>query len=172
MSAKKKFTIKKKEEEEILSDEQLEELEKEEEEEIKKESSSEPHSDSEPEMEEEAEEKKEEEEADYKPQKVVERVVASDVNLNPEQKRFQKILNKQKKITINLPLYPGEKVGTAYESCTINDYRFQIPKGKMVEVPVQIAEMLMAHYNIQSDPSQLAPEYSLARNPEKLRDLE
>ncbi len=185
MSPKKKFQIEKEKEEEALSEDQLKQLEEEEKEEDQ-EKSADPLDQRQTSVSEKEPEKPEEENEQLRqknqelqrkieqldPKKQPERKVALDINLNAEQRKFKGILDKQPKITMSIPLYPGEKVGTAYETCTINDYRFQIPKGKMVALPKQIAEMLMEHYNIQSDPSQLAPEYSLARNPEKVRDLE
>jgi len=57
-------------------------------------------------------------------------------------------LDAQPKVSILIPLEKGEKKG-AEQPFTINGYRFTVPKGQMVQVPEQVAEMVAERFNIE-----------------------
>lgn len=97
---------------------------------------------------EEVEEKKEEEEVEEKDPEEVE---GSPVNAGISEKRvpagskaeiMKAMLAKQPKVRILIPTEPKEKLG-ATESVILNGYRLNIMKGVYVEVPQQIAEVIM-----------------------------
>jgi hypothetical protein len=50
-------------------------------------------------------------------------------------------LDAQRKVAVIIPLERGEKAGTMH-SFGINGLKLQYPKGKMIEVPEQIAQMI------------------------------
>ena len=71
------------------------------------------------------------------------------LNLSPEALATKEKLAKQPKVSIYIPLDPGERPG-AYRSVTINGYRFEIKKNVMVEVPRAVAKLIQDAYNIES----------------------
>ena len=85
-------------------------------------------------------EKKAEEKETRKQQ--IEKVVKSDTQIMKE------ALDKQPKVSFMIPLPEGEKEG-AYETICLNGYLMKIKKGKMVELPKQVAEILADSYKIQ-----------------------
>lgn len=72
-----------------------------------------------------------------------------DLSLSDEQLLIKKKLSLEEKVLINIPL-EGEKMG-AYRSVTINGYRFEVKKGKMVRVPATVAKLLMQAYDIEQE---------------------
>jgi hypothetical protein len=57
-------------------------------------------------------------------------------------------LSKDRKVMFMIPLGKGEKPGSSYHSVTINGFRTNVPKGKMVEIPEKIANLLAESYNV------------------------
>lgn len=57
-------------------------------------------------------------------------------------------LESQPKVSILIPLEKGEKKG-AFQPFTINGYRFTVPKGQMVQVPEQVAQMIADRFNVE-----------------------
>ena len=55
-------------------------------------------------------------------------------------------LAKQEKVTILIPREGKEKAGTTFSVC-LNGYRLNIQKGVYVEVPRQVADVVMEHFN-------------------------
>ena len=75
-----------------------------------------------------------------------------------KKERMKKILAKQPKIRMMIPLTGKEVKGQAFESVIINGYRTghkgegtDWPKGVYVDVPKQVADMLEKAYNQTSD---------------------
>jgi hypothetical protein len=77
-------------------------------------------------------------------------------------------LAKQPKVSIFVPLEGKEKVKQAFLPVTLNGYRLNVPKGVYVEVPQQIADIVMESLN---QTEQAGQEYDLNKNPEKLDAL-
>lgn len=77
-------------------------------------------------------------------QKAIDRI---PVNINQIAADTKAILDKRPKVSIMLPLEPGEKKG-AYDTARINGYRYQVLKGAMVMVPDCVAELFAEKYNI------------------------
>lgn len=73
-----------------------------------------------------------------------------------EAKKTKEKLSKEPKVSIYIPLDPGEGPG-AYRSVTINGYRFEIKKNVMVEVPRSVAALIMHAYNIEGQLGQNHP---------------
>ena len=61
--------------------------------------------------------------------------------------RMKEMLEKQPKVRIMIPLEGGENPKDAQLPITINGYRFNVPKGKYVNVPEQVADMIAESYN-------------------------
>ena len=59
-------------------------------------------------------------------------------------------LNSQPKVSILIPLEKGEKRGAIQPFC-INGYRFTVPKGKMTQVPEQVAQMISERFDVELD---------------------
>jgi hypothetical protein len=59
-------------------------------------------------------------------------------------------LAREAKMPMFIPFDPGEKPG-AFRSVTINGYRCEVKKGKMVSLPMSIAKMLMDSYEIEAE---------------------
>jgi hypothetical protein len=70
--------------------------------------------------------------------------------MNEDAQKVKEALALQPKVDFYLPLEPGEKLGQAYETVTINGYRLEIKKGMMVSVPKQIAETLAEYLSIST----------------------
>src|SRR2546426_119889 len=62
------------------------------------------------------------------------------------------VLDAQPKVSIYVPLEPGDPPGTQY-SGAINAYRWNIPKGTYVDVPQSIAEIIKESLNIYENNS-------------------
>ncbi|MBI5402486.1 MAG: hypothetical protein HY959_03735 [Ignavibacteriae bacterium] len=56
---------------------------------------------------------------------------------------MKEALAKQPKRSIMIPLEPNEKKGLAFETVQLNGYTYQLMKGVYVEVPEQIAQIIM-----------------------------
>lgn len=69
------------------------------------------------------------------------------VNVKKIAEDTKAILDKRPKVSIMLPLEPGEKKG-AYDSAQINGHRYQVMKGQMVMVPDCVAELFATKYDI------------------------
>lgn len=67
-----------------------------------------------------------------------------------DEKRTKAALAEAPKTKWLIQLAPGERPG-AVETVTINGYRLSIRKGVLVEIPVPVAEILAAHYNVLSE---------------------
>lgn len=65
----------------------------------------------------------------------------------------QKELEAQPKVRIMIPLKDGEAAGSVQEF-NINGYRIAVRKNVMVDVPEQIAEMIMERYQIEATAGQ------------------
>jgi len=63
--------------------------------------------------------------------------------------KMKEILDKQPKVTIMVPLKPGENP-ESWEYVAINGYPIHIKKNVMVEVPQQVAQIISESYNITS----------------------
>lgn len=70
--------------------------------------------------------------------------------LSDEQLFIKRKLANEPRTPMFIPLDPGEKPG-AYRSVTINGYRSEVKKGKMVQLPVSIAKLLMDAYQIEAE---------------------
>jgi hypothetical protein len=57
-------------------------------------------------------------------------------------------LDAQPKVRIHIPLERGEKKGAVMHFC-INGYRLSYPKGAMVDVPEQVAQMIAERLDIE-----------------------
>jgi len=73
------------------------------------------------------------------------------LSLTDEQLLVKEKLAKEPRVTMFVPLDPGEKAGDAYRSVTINGYRSEVKKGKMVKLPESIATLLMQAYEIEAE---------------------
>lgn len=79
-------------------------------------------------------------------------------------------LAKQPKKSIIIPISKGEKRGKAIETVILNGYRYEIQKGVYVDVPEQVAEVIMNHY--QQTEEALDNEFRLDKaNEEKAKAL-
>lgn len=67
-----------------------------------------------------------------------------------EQTRLE--LEAQPRVRFYIPLTPGENPRST-EFVSINGYSLEIDKGKMVELPQQVVDMLAALYNIEVNPA-------------------
>jgi len=56
-------------------------------------------------------------------------------------------LDSQPKVSIMIPLEKGENKNASQSFC-INGYRFTVPKGRMVQVPEQVAQMVSERFNV------------------------
>lgn len=74
-------------------------------------------------------------------------------------------LEKQPKVRFFIPLGIGEVAGTpsAVESVTINGYRQVFPKGKFIEVPQGVADILEQHYNMTPENTEMGRQFRLDR---------
>lgn len=77
--------------------------------------------------------------------------------------RMKEHLAKQPKVRIIIPLEPKEKLG-ATESVILNGYPFYIKKGVYVEVPQQVADVIMEARN--------ETEAAMERAKQRLSDTE
>ena len=59
-------------------------------------------------------------------------------------------LDSQPRVSILIPLEKGEKRGAIQPFC-INGYRFTVPKGKMTQVPEQVAQMISERFDVELD---------------------
>lgn len=57
-------------------------------------------------------------------------------------------LDAQPKVSVLIPFAKGEKKGVT-QPFTINGYRLNVPKGVMIQVPQQIAEMIAERFNVE-----------------------
>jgi hypothetical protein len=86
--------------------------------------------------------------------------------MNADAQAVKEALAKQPKVETYIPLSPGEKIGVAFETVTINGYRLEIKKGMMVSVPRQVFEMIREMLNIEASAGR---EY-LVSNDEKRQE--
>lgn len=56
-------------------------------------------------------------------------------------------LDSQPKVSIMIPFEKGEKKGAVQPFC-MNGYKFTVPKGTMVQVPEQVAEMISERFKV------------------------
>lgn len=94
--------------------------------------------------------------------------IVGGLGLSPEQAIVKEKLRTAPRIAFFIPLDPGEKPG-AYRSVTINTYRCEVVKGKMVTLPLPIAQILMQAYDIESETLNES-EFNLARADAGTRD--
>ena len=79
-------------------------------------------------------------------------------------------LSKEPKVTMMIPLDPGEKAG-AYRTVQINGYRFDVRKNTMVALPQSVAQLLMDAYRITNDVLENNPLNLSRADEEKRRAL-
>lgn len=103
---------------------------------------------------------------EYKIPGVVERNLAG-VALSDEALKIKARLAKEPRIQTYIPLDPGERPG-AYRSVTINGYRCEVKKGKMVSLPQSIANLLLRSMQIEMDTLN-ENEHNLANASEETR---
>lgn len=84
------------------------------------------------------------------PEKTLEKTKEPTLNERPKTKTeiMKEALAKQPKRTIMIPLESSEKAGTAYETVQLNGYTYQIQKGVYVDVPEQVAKIIMNAQNL------------------------
>lgn len=73
-----------------------------------------------------------------------------DLNLTDAAYATKVKLAKERKVTIVVPLRPGERVG-AFKVVNINGYRFEIKKNVVVEVPESVANMILRSQQMASE---------------------
>ena len=78
----------------------------------------------------------------------------------------KKLLDKKPKVTIHIPLAPGEKLGQAREFVSINGYSFIIMKGKQVSVPEPVANLVMNHLGVESGNTETGKDFRIDRSAE------
>jgi len=100
---------------------------------------------------------------------VVERNIGG-VSLSAEAQAVKEKLAKEAKMPMFIPLDPGEKPG-AYRSVSINGYRCEVKKGKMISLPMSIAKLLMESYQIEAEVLNDNSRNLNNASPEKLRAL-
>lgn len=86
---------------------------------------------------------------DYKIPGVTEKNLAG-VALSDEALKVKAKLAKEPRIQTFVPLDSGERPG-AYRSVTINGYRCEVKKGKLVSLPQSIATLLLKSMEIEMD---------------------
>src|SRR3990167_10427485 len=69
-------------------------------------------------------------------------------NLKSKSDQMRDALEAQPKVSFMIPLSEGENAGS-FQPVTINGYQMRVPKGEIVQVPLQVAEMLAERYNIE-----------------------
>lgn len=79
---------------------------------------------------------------------------------------MERILSKQKKVHMNIPLDIGEKRGSTIPVC-INGWVKYYPKGKMIEVPQGVFDILAAHYDLTDKAGE---EYEVDRVDDKTKE--
>lgn len=80
---------------------------------------------------------------------------------------MDKLLSKQPRMHIMIPLGIGEKKGATHEVC-INGWVKSYPKGVMLEVPKTVFELLAEHFNITQS---VGKELEIDRDTETQRAL-
>jgi hypothetical protein len=70
-----------------------------------------------------------------------------EVRVKDKAEEMKAYLATQPKVSIMIPLERGEKKG-ATQPFTINGYRFNVPKGQMIQVPEQVAQMVSERFNV------------------------
>ncbi len=73
--------------------------------------------------------------------------------------QMKEILENQKQVMVMIPLEKGEP-SNAKQSFCINGYNISYPKGTMVAVPEQIAEMIAERYKIDLNIRKASLEYA------------
>lgn len=76
-----------------------------------------------------------------------------DKAVKTDQQRMREVLEAQPKVRMIVPLESGEKLG-AQEMVSINGYQVWVPKGRYVNVPEQIADMLSDYLQIPVEAAQ------------------
>lgn len=74
-------------------------------------------------------------------EKTADQEFLSDIKLT------ERTLAKEEKVHFMIPLAEGEKAGAVHE-VFINGYKYPVPKGKMVIIPVSIVNKLSEHYKV------------------------
>lgn len=69
--------------------------------------------------------------------------------------KVKEVVNQERKVSIHVPLAPGEKRGEAIETVTINGYSWNIRKGEMVEVPLSVYKILADSMGLVSQAEEL-----------------
>lgn len=88
-----------------------------------------------------------------KPKKIIEMSKQTAQTAKSRIGTMKAILDKQPRVSFMIPLGIGEKPGAVHE-VGINGYNQVYPKGKMIEVPQSIYELLASHFNITSEVGQ------------------
>lgn len=68
-------------------------------------------------------------------------------------KQWKEYLLAFPRVKVIAPLQPGEKKGVATETCKLNGCEITFKKGYFVELPEPMANIVMAHYEIQDSAS-------------------
>jgi hypothetical protein len=82
---------------------------------------------------------------------------------SPDVTRVRDKLLKQEIVSFMIPLGIGEKKG-AFEHVQINGWKAQVMKGDMVQIPRQVAKMLMAYLNISEGKNIVLPHGRIDRD--------
>lgn len=122
-------------------------------------------------VEDEVEEEEEEEEQDEKPvkaSKTASKPVKVDIaaSLSKDILDTKTKLEKQPKVRFFIPLGINEVAGSpsAVESVTINGYRMVYPKGRFIDVPQAVANILEEHYNMTPENTEAGRQFRLDRS--------
>lgn len=84
--------------------------------------------------------------------------------MTEDAKRTKEAFDKEPRVMISIPLYPGEKPGEAMEFAAVNGYSFYMKKGVMISLPQSVASSIMNHYNIQQGETEKGKSMLLSRD--------
>jgi hypothetical protein len=75
------------------------------------------------------------------PKRTIDALLGKTVTLTPKAKLMKEKLEKEDRTTVFVPLSPGEKLGVT-QSIVLNGYPMFVPKGKYVQVPITVKDIL------------------------------
>lgn len=116
---------------------------------------------------EEVKEEKEEVKTETKSEKPVQNIKDTNDEYMKSVLKVKEVVNKERKVSIHIPLSQGEKRGEAIETVTINGYSWNIRKGEMVEVPLSVYKILADSMGLVS----AADEFKVDRDNETVEAL-
>lgn len=82
--------------------------------------------------------------------------IADPRSLNPKEKRMRKSLGQEPLVRVIIPR-DGKETKDARHGFTLNGFRFFVPKGRYVEVPRSVADMIVVAYQQSEDVLQNHP---------------